>query len=82
MFTFDCNKKCVELISGADVQIRFMADSATGSTTITKEVHRNSVVDQVTANDVLEVGMTIETVLTYTATGNWDDRYTLEYTQV
>lgn len=68
--------KYLEIISGGDKTIVLFSDDGS---TITKETHQFSSVSK--NNGFLEAGMTVRSVTTEKATGSWEDRYVLEYSQ-
>lgn len=69
--------KYLEVIRGADTIIVLYSDNGS---TIKKEVHTYTTVTAADAIGMLEQGMVVESVTNYTATGTWDQRYELEYT--
>ena len=69
--------KYLEVIKGADTVIVLFSDDGS---TIKKEVHTFSTVAAGDAVGFLEPGMIIENITNFTASGDWEDRYELEYT--
>ena len=68
----------LEIIKGNDTVILLYKDGDT----ITKETHSMKVITKDDAKGFLTVGSMVEEVTVETASGNWDDRYTLEYSSV
>jgi hypothetical protein len=68
--------KFTEIINGGDKVIVLFSDDGT---TITKETHQFSTVSNKDVIGFLESGMGIETITIETASGDWENRYELEY---
>lgn len=68
--------KYLEIIKGGDKVIVLYSDDGS---TIAKETHNFTTITSSDVKGFLEQGMMIETITTETATGNWDQRYELEF---
>ena len=68
--------KFTEIIKGGDKVIVLFSDDGT---TITKETHSFTSVNGSNVKGFLELGMGIETITVETASGDWENRYELDY---
>lgn len=76
IFTFNCGALHNEFLKGSDVIIHLYSE---GTGTVNKDVHTFSLVEKETADVMALIGMQVETVQKFSASGDWDDRRTLTY---